>query len=233
MRRLFTFTVLSLCIHTGSVFAGPEQGWKLFKSRCADCHAIEAPGTDRIDLARIWQRKGPDLYYAGDKFQPEWLEKWLQKPSQLRPGGVLYSRHVVNGPEGDSIDSTSIPSHPSVTAAEAKDLVAALMTLHAPDGYIEDGAFDPNKKSNLRMGRMFFSKLRGCAACHTDKPDHGGTSGPTLHNAGERLQADYIYSYIKDPQRFDPMVWMPALELSEKDLQRLTAYVMSLGGKRE
>ena len=106
------------------------------------------------------------------------------------------------------------------------------MTLHAPDGYIDEDAFDPNKKSNPRMGKMFFSKLRGCAACHGDKADSGVASGPTLYNAGERLQAAYVYNYIKDPQRFDPMVWMPALELTEKDLQRLTAYVMSLKAER-
>ena len=115
MKRLLTFAMLSLFIHSGSVFAGPEQGWKVFKSRCADCHAIEAPAADKMDLERIWKRKGPDLYHAGDKFQPEWLREWLQNPSELRPGGVFYSRHVVNGPEGDSIDSASIPKHPSVT----------------------------------------------------------------------------------------------------------------------
>lgn len=231
MKRVLAVMVLTVCVHGGTSFAGEQQGWKTFETRCAECHAVEAPDPDKRDLARIWDRKGPDLYHAGDKFKPEWLRNWLQKPSRIRPGGVLYSRNVTRQSDGDTLNTDALPSHPAVTAEEAEDLVTALMTLHAPEGYIKSGVFDKNKKSNARMGRMFFTKLRGCAACHTDKPGHGGLSGPTLHNAGERLQADYVYSYTKNPQRFDPMVWMPALELSDKDMQRLTAYVMSLHGE--
>jgi hypothetical protein len=75
---------------------------------------------------------------------------------------------------------------------------------------------------------MFFGKLRGCSACHSIKPGDGGASGPELGTAGERLQPDYILSYIKDPQKFDPKVWMPKQELSEQDLQRLTGYLVQM-----
>ena len=56
-----------------------------------------------------------------------------------------------------------------------------------------------------------------------------GVSTPNLVVvAGERLQADYVYAYTKDPQAFDRFIWMPRLGLSDPDLQRITAYVMSL-----
>jgi mono/diheme cytochrome c family protein len=78
------------------------------------------------------------------------------------------------------------------------------------------------------MGAMFFGKLRGCSACHQNALGKGGLSGPELYTASQRLQPDYVYSYIKNPQAIDPHVWMPALGLPEPDLQRLTGYIMQL-----
>jgi len=75
---------------------------------------------------------------------------------------------------------------------------------------------------------MLFAKLRGCSACHQSAPDKGGQSGPELYSAGDRLQPDYILSYIANPQALDPGVWMPALGLSDQDLKRLTAYLLGL-----
>jgi mono/diheme cytochrome c family protein len=83
------------------------------------------------------------------------------------------------------------------------------------------------------MGEMFFVKLRGCGACHQSKPGVGGFSGPELYTAGARLQPDFIYAYIKDPQKIDPHIWMPTLALSEPDLQRLTSYIAHLGQPAE
>ncbi|MCB1744628.1 MAG: c-type cytochrome, partial [Gammaproteobacteria bacterium] len=102
----------------------------------------------------------------------------------------------------------------------------ALLALRAP-GLVEAGAYKGEAVS-ATMGAMFFGKLRGCAACHQDAPGRGGQSGPELYTASSRLNADYVYSYIKRPQSFDPHVWMPDPGLVESDLQRLTGYLMQL-----
>lgn len=213
---------------TASPLLTADEGRRIFENQCASCHATEAPDANGDRLDRIWRRKGPDLYHAGDKFREEWLQAWLQAPSRIRPGAELYVRHLEAGADGDAIDADAIDPHPSVDAESAELLTAYLMGLQAPEGYIEEVEIGKPSPVDAKMGRLFFKKLRGCAACHQDGAGEGGLSGPQLYTAGARLQPEYVYSYMKSPQKFDPGVWMPDLGLNETDLKRLTAYVLSL-----
>src|SRR5574340_316297 len=165
---------------------------------------------------------------AGILFNRAWLEKWLQNPVRIRPAGELYTKHIKGGDKEDVVDESTMTSHMSLSKADAEAVADALMALSGTDDLVTHGAFKGEKVS-MSMGAMFFNKLRGCAACHMATPGTGGSSGPELYTAGERLQADYIYSYIKNPQKIDPHIWMPTLNLAEPDLQRLTGYILQLG----
>ena len=204
-----------------------QSGTEILQSQCAACHALQKPADATLD--RLWQRKGPDLWYAGDKFNEAWLVQWLQNPTRIRPAGELYFRHVKAGAKQDVVDESSLTAHPKLAADDAQAAAKALMAL-APAGLVEKGAFK-NQPVPAMIGTMFFNKLRGCASCHRSKPDFGGQSGPELYTAGERLQPDYILAYMKDPQKFDPHVWMPTLHMNDADLQRLTGYVVGLSKK--
>jgi len=201
------------------------QSGSELESRCAACHTLTKPANASVD--RLWERKGPDLWYAGNKFNRAWLVQWLQKPTPIRPGGVLWFKHAKPGEPRDTLDPAAAGQHPAVDAATAAKLADELLTLKA-DGLVAEGAFKP-EGVNLTMGQMSFGKLRGCVACHQDKAGQGGLSGPALIDAGQRLQPDYVLAYMKDPQQFDRYVWMPRVALSDADLQRLTGYVVSLG----
>ena len=215
---------LALGLAAPPLFA--EDGQAILSGQCVACHATTAPTT--ADLDRLWARKGPDLYYAGSKFNRAWLVAWLQQPTRIRPAGEFYTKHVKPGDKEDVVDDSTLQPHVKLSAAQAEAVADALMALKGADGLVEKGAFKGQKVSPA-MGAMFFTKLRGCAACHSPKPGSGGASGPELYTAGARLQPDYIYSYTKSPQKFDPHIWMPTLNLSEPDLQRLTGYIVQLG----
>lgn len=206
--------------------AAPSAADGILEAQCAACHTLKAP--DKSDIGRLWQRQGPDLHYAGSKFNADWLEKWLQDPVRIRPAGELYTRHVKSGEKEDVIDEAGLKPHVKLSAADAKSAAAALMALKAPEELIPPGSFKGGKVS-ASMGAMFFSKLRGCSGCHQGSPDTGGRSAPELYTAAARLQPDYIYSYMKHPQKIDPRVWMPDLSLSDPDAQRLTGYILMLG----
>lgn len=217
--------LLGAAFAAASVQAADNPGAGLLKSQCISCHAIVKP--DNASLDRLWERKGPDLYYAGSKFNKAWLEKWLQNPVRIRPAGEFYTRHVKGSDKEDIVDESTMVAHVKLSKADAEAVAEALMALTGPADLVRKGAFKGDKVS-LSMGAMFFNKLRGCAACHQAKPGTGGSSGPELYTAAERLQPDYIYSYIKNPQAIDPHIWMPTLNLAEPDLQRLTGYILQL-----
>lgn len=208
---------------TGSAYA--EGGSFDLAGNCGSCHALTKPADASFD--RIWTRKGPDLWYAGDKFNPEWVTAWLQDPKPIRPAGYPYFKTVRKGEKHDEVDPAKILPHPKLTEAEATAATAALMALKGPTDLVPADGFKGGKVS-ARMGALSFNKLRGCAACHQGEDGKGGMSGPELTNAGARLRPDFIVAYIADPQRFDPHVWMPTLKLNEKDLQRLTGYLVGL-----
>ena len=225
--KLSTAAIAALGL-VASASAGAQDGRAIVESQCIACHAVTKP--DKPGLDHIWQRKGPDLHYAGSKFTESWLASWLAEPTRIRPGGELYTKYLKPTEAEDAIDESKLEPHPQLSSADAQAVASYLMTLKAADGLVEIGAFKGAAVSPT-MGAMFFNKLRGCGACHSAKPGSGGSSGPELHTASERLQPDYIYSYIKNPQAFDPGVWMPRLTLSEPDLQRLTGYIVQLNGK--
>lgn len=209
--------------------AHAAPGADLLKQQCVACHAVAKP--DKQDLAHIWDRKGPDLHYAGDKFNREWLVAWLQNPVAIRAGGVMYSKVVKGSADksADTIDAAQVQPHLKLSAADAAAAADALMALKTP-GLVEKGAFK-NEPPNKMMAAMLFNKLRGCTSCHSAKPGGAPQSGPELYDAGERLQPDYVVSYIRDPQKIDPHVWMPKLGLTEADVQKLASYIATLKEK--
>jgi len=211
-----------------SLTASAADGSALLQSQCASCHALTKPEDTSLD--RLWERKGPDLYYAGVKFNKPWLVKWLQDPVRIRPAGEFYRKHIKKGDKTDVVDESTLTVHPKLTQADAEAAADALLALKGPEGLIETGKYDAGKKPSP-MAKMLFTKLRGCYACHSTGDGKGGLSGPSLETAGDRLQPDFIYSYIKDPQKIDKGIWMPKLKISEQDLQNLTGYIAQLKGK--
>lgn len=193
---------------------------------CASCHALTRP-TD-VSKERVLTRKGPDLWYAGSKFNADWLLAWLQDPKSLRPAGYPYFQTIKQGEAHDVPDPAKIAAHPKLNPAQAAAALTALMNLKAPPDMIPAGAFNGDMGA-ARMGALAFNKLRGCTACHQGEGGQGGLSGPELTDAGLRLQPDFIAAYTADPQRLDPNVWMPSPKLKDADIQKLTAYLAQQG----
>lgn len=196
--------------------------------KCGECHALTKPSDPSLE--RLISRKGPDLWYAGSKFNAAWLVKWLQDPKPIRPAGYPYFKKVMMGEEHDVPDPSKIAPHPVLDKATAESSAAALMELKAPPELIPTGGFKGDA-AGARMGALAFNKLKGCVACHQGEGGQGGQSGPELTDAGARLQPDFIAAYIVDPQRIDPHVWMPTLPLKDQDVQRLAAYLTQQTGE--
>src|SRR3569623_671981 len=142
-------------------------------------------------------RMGPDLWYAGSKFNADWLVTWLQDPKPIRPAGYPYFKTIKEGAEHDVPDLSKTAAHPKLTKISAESATAALMALKAPE-LVPAGTFKGDT-AGARMGALAFNKLRGCITCHQGENGQGGFSGPELTDAGTRLQPDFLAAYPINP----------------------------------
>lgn len=221
--------VLSSLLLTLTNVWAEDQGDRLLQDRCSACHDLAGPAPATVE--GIWKREAPDLFYAGNKYRREWLVAWLQDPVRIRPAGMYYGKHIKQGPDGDVIDAATLKPHLKLTASEAESAAAALMTMRADSDLIKKGEYQPGTLS-LSMGELMFDKFRGCLACHEIEPGYGGLSGPEVYTVAKRLQPDYLISYMRNPQAWDPKIFMPNKHLKEQDLQKFVRYFEALGKEK-
>jgi cytochrome c oxidase cbb3-type subunit 3 len=198
-------------------------GQKLFQARCASCHAVEVKESD--DYVELANRKGPSLAYAGSKFNPEFLRKWLSAPAPIRPAGYLSFRHVVTTPQGDRVDPQKIEPHLRLSEAEAASVSGYLQTLRKETNQYP--LADPNVDIDPAV---HFSKVLGCASCHQATPGAGGLSGPELYTAKARLSKEWVRALVADPVYWGPMP-MPKPSIRSDQLAAITEYLFSAGGE--
>jgi len=228
--RLVLFAVASgvLVSLTPSGRAIAQDGIAIVERECASCHNMTGPAP--VTLAELLERKAPDLFYAGSKFNREWLARWLQNPTVIRRSGVMFLNHIVNEDGKDRVNEATVsPCAAKLTAEEAEAVTNYLMTL--TDRAMKTGVVDGLQKHSKHKAYNLFSKRMPCIGCHRitfAKKERGGISGPDLTNAGERLNPDWIYARIKNPQYWDAKTWMPKLEMSHKKRLLLTQFLASM-----
>ena len=207
---------------TSSGRADPAAGKAAFEAKeCGECHYTEGPATEKTIDDQL-AKKGPELWYAGSKFQKAWLAKWLADPQPIRP--MKFNNLTEENP-GD---------HPKLAGAEAAAVTDFLMSLTSAD--VEAGKVKPKKNPK---GRQIFTKKMPCSGCHQyvgrKKKVLGGRSGPSLVDAGVRLNPDWILAYMLKPEVFKPVKMMPVFAglLSDKDMMNVSRYVASFKPKKK
>jgi len=197
----------------GNSFAA--SGIDIFNTKkCVSCHSVTQ------SLAKNFQeqlgKKGPDLWYAGSKYHSKWLENYLQKPVRVR------------SQKFNSIDTKSDLKHPALSATDAKAVTDYLTSLTS--NAVKKGVV---KKANKGVrGKILFKKKQACYGCHQIKKKngkvYGGFSGPSFIGAGQRLQGDWIASFLKDPKAFVGAGRMPHYKhLKAREIKTLSEYIMS------
>jgi mono/diheme cytochrome c family protein len=213
MKRTITlFAAALLAAASGAARADAAAGAKTFQAKkCQDCHYTDGPAREKSIEDQL-AKKGPELWYAGSKFQKAWLAKWLQDPKPIR--ALKYNTLTEKNPGG----------HPKLAAAEAADVTDFLMAKTSP--VVKDGVVKP--KANPK-GRLVFTKNMPCSGCHQfpGQKFTGGLNGPSLANAGERLNPDWIFAYLKDTKTFKPVRQMPVFAgvINDQDMQAVAEYV--------
>jgi len=221
MKRLTVLLGVLSLIALAPASWGADGKALVASNKCGDCHKMQGPAAKTI--AEVLKRKAPDLFYAGSKFNKEWLVGFLQKPTQIRPGGVVYVNNIVT--EGDQDKPANIMKCASkLSAGDAAAVADYLMTLKDPNmktGVAKLGKFKKAKARNV----MF--KKEACNACHKFPKKGGGVSCPTFEGIGKRLNPDWMYSFIKDPHYWDPKAWMAKRDFDDATIQLMVNYLAS------
>ncbi len=225
MMKPFLTAALSAAFLVGtasSVLADPAAGKAAFEAKgCTACHYTDGPAKEKTIDDQL-AKKGPELWYAGSKFQKDWLGKWLADPKPIRP--MKFNDLMVENP-GD---------HPKLAGADAASVTDFLMSLTSAD--VPAGKVKPKKNPK---GRQIFIKKMPCSGCQQytgrKKKISGGRSGPSLVEAGLRLNPDWILAYLQKPKVFKPVKMMPVFTglLSDKDMMNVARYVANFKPKKK
>ena len=197
------------------VWAEPEE---IGANGCRECH--------RLSLKEKKSNKGPDLFYAGDKFYKNWLNKFLQSPTVIREVNVFS--------ESDFLNKKHEASNPHVSLAkeEAERVANFLMTLRLPNLEVGKVNKEPLSKGERAQTKILFERSFGCISCHRALnlvgKVRGGVSGPSLVNSGLRLKPDWMFHWLKTPQKCMYEGRMPVFDLDEETAMRITKYIFGI-----
>jgi hypothetical protein len=202
-------------INLSPVWAEPDE---ISNKECRSCH--------RFSLNEQYSKKGPDLFYAGNKYYQVWLENFLQSPVVIRE--LAYTS------QSDLIDKKPKVnwSHISLTKGESKRVSKFLMTLRTSG--LEMGKVDKKKLSRgeRSQGKILFERNFGCISCHRALnlvgKIRGGVSGSSMVDSGLRLNPDWVFNWLKNPQKFFSESGMPLYDLNEETTVLITKYILSI-----
>jgi len=171
---------------------------------CFSCHAINGRGGDMA----------PDLTWEGTSVQRVWLQAFLKNPGTLRPALIRRMPRF------------------NLSDSEVTELTDYIMTVYQTPAFERDSmpssGYPP---AQVEQGKQLFYSKYSCQSCHIiDTKVDKGYIGPTLTQVGSRLNAAWIYHWLKDPQAMRPGTTEPNRNMSDEDSRALTAFLMTLKG---
>jgi mono/diheme cytochrome c family protein len=168
---------------------------------CFSCHRINGRGGDMA----------PDLSWEGSSVQRQWLVEFLKNPNTLRPALIRRMPRF------------------NLAANEINELTDYIMTVYQTPSFDRDSMpASGYLPAQVEQGRQLFYSKYACQSCHiVDTKTDKGYIGPTLTHVGSRLNAAWIYHWLKDPQGLRPGTIEPNLHMSDEDARALTAFLMT------
>ncbi|MCC7429455.1 c-type cytochrome [bacterium] len=196
------------CHKTANYLPGAEvmlTGKKLVMDLgCNGCHALP--------LEEKLVKNGPPLNAIAKKTNPEWIATWLKNPRDFYPNTRMPDFHL--------------------TDEETESITAFLMDLDKTSDYKPVTGFVSGSASN---GKKLVEEI-GCQACHTvgdkfpvsNRLKEGNGFGPDLNKVGTKVNATWLYDWLKNPKNYHVESRMPSLRLSDSELQDVTTYLLTL-----
>ena len=146
---------------------------------------------------------GPDLTQVGLRRSEDWLYDFLMDPETVVPDTKM--------PMFDWEDQ------------DLEDVLGFLMSLKKP---VDSKKILKTEKSRVKAGEKLV-KAYDCRACH--RIQTGGLSRyPDLTFQGTKVNRNWEWVWLRDPQKIRPGTFMPTFGFNEKELEAITAYIETL-----
>ena len=206
-------SLVMLTVWPVAIAANDDLGEKIVKEQCISCHRTTGKPMPRRD------KQAPDLIWAGNKYQPQWLLRWLQNPKQK-----LY-------PVGFDFKPKRKGSHVSLSPNNSQAVTNFLGTLKDPR--VENSVMKVGTPMQIDRGEQLY-KEHACQNCHHTPSKRrrgyvGGNSSTSFLKMGVRLQADWVYRFNQNPDDFvpDSRAYIPDPPLPDEDIYAITTYMMT------
>ena len=148
---------------------------------------------------------GPGLLRIASKVDPSWLYRWIKNPKGYLPKTRMpefgFNEHDLQGVTAYILD------------ASEKEFKL-------------NRTFDPGDEEK---GKKLFETV-GCQACHTLN-GKGENHAPDLSNIAQKVNADWLVTWIGGPHTYNPKSKMPDLRLNEDDATDIATYLIQFGKK--
>jgi mono/diheme cytochrome c family protein len=210
--------------HSGqTVIKGAEKlnlGLNLIeRAGCYGCHLIEK--------YKDWPKTGPDLTKLAQKTTKEWSYRWIRDPHSFR--------HNTWMPAFFGQSNISDPADSKRTDQEIHAIVHYLFAESRPFEL-----FPVPVAGDAKRGEEIVAAY-GCFGCHQIQPEKREEKttldtlrrehGPNLTGLGDKTTTEWIYNWLKDPQRHHPETRMPDLRLNDQEAADVAVYLS--GDKNE
>lgn len=177
------------------------------RHNCNDCHTI-------LGIGGYY---APDLTKEADRRDSVWLTAYLADPAKAKPGTTMPDQHL--------------------SAADVADLVVFLDWVR----HIDTNGWPPKPLSSFATGPTAARpqppgayEAKGCSGCHMIDGRGAAGPGPDLSHIGSTPYdglpntAEYLARFLTDPAAAKPGTTMPALPLSQAEVDSLVQYLVAL-----
>ena len=184
------------------------EGHKIIKDlNCQGCHVIENFGGQIVDHIGLPEFSPPNLNTEGNKVHSDWLYSFLKQPTIIRPN--LQVR---------------MPTF-NLTDKDLNALMAAFLDIDN-NNLVFESKHPFDKSSYKYKAGEKLAELGACNNCHfygNTFPLQGAqTWAPNLAMSKDRLRADWMIDWLRDPQKIMQGTKMPAPYLPTPDLLTLS-----------
>ncbi len=177
-----------------------HAGKLMAELNCFACHRINGRGGDMA----------PDLTWEGSAVQRPWLDDFLKNPNTLRPALIRRMPRF------------------NLSNSERAEVTDYFMTVYQTADFDRDSMpLGGYSAALVEHGRQLFYSKYSCQSCHmVNTQQDKGYIGPPLTQVGSRLNAAWIYHWLKNPQALRPGTIEPNQSISDEDAGALTAFLM-------